>query len=52
MQEYIRSQIGRHPQLFKQMEDNLNFVRQFEDDLNLLKEMEDDLNHLDKWKTN
>ena len=50
MQEYIRSQIGRRPQSFKEMEDDLNFLRQLEDDLNFLKEMEDDLNYLDKWK--
>jgi hypothetical protein len=48
LQEYIRTQIGRQPKHFRQMEDDLNFLGKFENYLNLFKQMEDHLNFLSK----
>jgi hypothetical protein len=51
MQEYIRFQIGRQPQLFKQMQDDLNFCKLIGRRPQLYRQMEDDLNFLSKWET-
>ena len=59
IQEYIRSQIGRRPQLFKQMEDDHNcyangrwpqLFMQIKDDIIFWGEMENEINLLRKWK--
>ena len=44
IQEYIQSRIGRRPQLFKQMEDNLNFLGKWKT-TSIFRQMEDNLNY-------
>ena len=60
LQEYIRTQIGRRPKYFRQMEDDLHFLgkwkttsilRQIGKQPQFFRQMEDNLNFLSKWKT-